>query len=331
MRMADLARMAGVSTSTVSRALQGHPAVNAETRQRIADLARRLNYSVNTAAMRLRRGVNPTIAVIVPFEPAARQPLTDPFFLGLIGSLADALTERGYEMLLVRMDASRLHEAEQLVATGRAAGIVVIGQWHQHAQLNALAARGTPLVVWGAQLDRQLYATVGSDNRSGGRLATAHLLAQGRRRIAFIGDTGLPEVAQRYAGYLQAHQDLGLAPDPALVLSEPFLPSGALDAAQRLLAQRPRCDAVFACSDLLAMSLISALRAHEMRIPEDMAVVGYDDVELAAYSSPPLSTVRQPLQAGGVALVETLLHCMAGGEASSQQLPTELVVRTSSR
>ena len=330
-RMADLARIAGVSTSTVSRALTGHPRVNPETRLRIEALARSLDYSINSTAAALRSGINQTIAVVVPYEPGARQSLTDAFFLGLIGSLADVLTERGYQMLLVRTDAGELPGAGLLVRTGKAAGLVVIGQWHQHAQLNALAAQGIPLVVWGARLEGQRYCTVGSDNLQGGRLATAHLLRSGRRRVAFIGDVSLPEVEHRYQGYLAAHRVLHVPADPVLKLSEPFLPAGGLDAAQRLLALPSRCDAVFACSDVLAMALISALSAQRVRVPEEIAVVGYDDVQLAAYFSPPLDTVRQSVRAGAVALVDALLARLAGITPPSRLLPTELIARGSVR
>ncbi|WP_300759787.1 LacI family DNA-binding transcriptional regulator [Janthinobacterium sp.] len=330
LQMADIARLAGVSTSTVSRALSGSPLVNQETRTRVMELARSLNYSINIGAQNLRLKQNRTVGVVVPYDAATRQHLSDPFFLGMLGSLADALTEQGFDMLVSRVDAETLDAAALSFDSGRVIGIILIGQWRHHDQLNQLAARQVPIVVWGAQLPQQLYCTVGGDNVAGGRLATGHLLAQGRRRIAFFGDINLPEVAQRHQGYLDALAAHGVARDEDLYVAGSFLPQGGALAVQQLLERGLAFDAIFACSDLLAMSAISALRQHGLPVPEQVAVVGYDDIELAAYFHPPLSTVRQPMRAAGRALVSSLLALVDGAPLVSQQLPTELVVRASS-
>lgn len=330
LQMADIARLAGVSTATVSRALNRSPLVNEETRTRILELASSLKYSINIGAQNLRLKHNRTVAVVVPYDSATRQHLTDPFFLSMLGSLADALTERGYDMLLSRVDADELDAAAAPFDTGRAIGVVLIGQWRHHDQLNQLAARNVPIVVWGAQLAQQMYVTVGGDNLMGGRLATAHLLEQGRRRIAFFGDVKLPEVALRHSGYVAALRDLGLAADPELTVPVSFLASGGRVAVERLQQRGTRFDAVFACSDLLAMTAIDALRAAGRSVPGEVAVVGYDDIELSQYFLPPLTSVRQPMRAAGHALVTQLLALVDGAAAVSVQLPTELVIRKTS-
>lgn len=329
-QMADLARIAGVSVSTVSRALSDSPLINAETRERIHALARQLNYSINVGAQNLRLKQNRTVAVIVPYDPETRQHLSDPFFLSLIGSLADALTERGHDMLLTRIDANRLDQAAQVWQTGRASGIVLVGQWHHHDQLNALADAGLPFVVWGARLPGQRYATVGGDNVEGGRLATAHLLAQGARRVLFFGDTALPEIGQRCEGWRAAHKALRRTPDAAACRPVPFVTEAIEREVERLLREGPAFDAVFAASDLMAMTVISTLRRLGRSVPGDVRVVGYDDIALAAHFLPPLSTVRQPIEAAGTQLVESLLAQLAGGPRESVLLPTELVLRQSS-
>lgn len=329
--MADIARLAGVSVSTVSRALSDSSLVNAETRQRIADLARSLNYTINVGAQNLRLKQNRTIAMVVPYDPDTRQHLSDPFFLSLIGSVADALTEQGYDMLLSRVDADRLDLAAQPYETGRAIGIVLIGQWHHHDQLNEMAVRGMPFVGWGAQLTNQLYATVGSDNLAGGRTATEHLLAQGTRHIAFVGDPDLPEIGQRYAGYVAAHAAHGLTPAPALCRRVPFVTEAIQRDMQALVKSGAPLDGVFASSDLAAMSVIATLRREGRRVPDEVAVVGYDDIALAAHFHPPLTTVRQPIEAAGRALVDALLSQIGGDKPRSTLLVTELVQRETTR
>ena len=329
-QMADIARLAGVSVSTVSRALSNSPLVNAETRQRIGELAKSLNYTINVGAQNLRLRQNHTVSVVVPYDPHTRQHLSDPFFMSLIGSLADTLTERGHDMLLSRVDAGRLDLAANAYHTGRAMGIVLVGQWHHHDQLNAMAVRGVPFVVWGAQMPNQVYVTVGGDNLGGGRLATRHLIDQGARRIAFMGDPALPEIGQRFQGYLRAHEEAGLEPDPKLVRQVPFVLEAIEQDVQAQVRAGLDCDAVFAVSDLMAMTVIGTLRRLGISVPEDRLVVGYDDVPLASQSHPPLTTVRQPIDAAGQALVEQLMAQVAGERAQSQQLCTELVVRQSS-
>ena len=330
LQMADIARLAGVSTSTVSRALNRSPLVNAETRVRIEELARSLNYSINIAAQNLRLKQNRTVAVVVPYDSATRQHLSDPFFLSILGSLADALTDRGFDMLLSRVDAEDLDAAAQSYDTGRAIGVILIGQWRHHDQLNLMAARRVPIVVWGAQLPQQLYVTVGSDNVTGGFLATEHLIQSGRRHIAFFGDVQLPEVAHRYEGYCKALKKFGIAVDEQLVVPASFVEQGGRDAVEELLLRKVAFDGLFACSDLLAMTAINTLREKQVRIPDDVAVVGYDDIELARYFHPALTTVRQPIAAAGEALVDALLMLADQQSAAPRLLPTQLLRRASS-
>jgi DNA-binding LacI/PurR family transcriptional regulator len=164
----------------------------------------------------------------------------------------------------------------------------------------------------------------------GGRLATEHLLAGGRRQIAFLGDTTLPEVSQRYDGYCKALATYGLKPSPALSVPATFVADSARRAVQDLIARKVDFDAIVACSDVLAMNAISALRNFNLNVPDDVAVVGYDDVQMAAHCDPPLTTIRQPIDSGGRALVDALFAVMETGRANTTVLRTELVARGTS-
>lgn len=328
--MSDIARLAGVSVSAVSRALRGSPDIGEETRKRIVELARSLNYTVNVGAANLRLRQNSTVAVVVPSFSNMRQQLTEPFFISLISAIANALTDRGFEMLLLRVDATKSNFADPYF-TGRAVGLIFTGQWLPHDQLNELAMAKVPFAVWGEQQAQQMYCTVGTDNRQGGKVATEHLIAQGAKRIAIIGDFGSYELKNRHEGYLQAHQEHDLAPDPALFLNTRWDATQIEADTEALLASGVPFDGVFACSDLTAMTVINTLIRSGKRIPEDVVVAGYDDIDLASYFRPSLTTIRQPMEAAGNAMVEALIEQIEGGRPQPRQLVTELVVRESSR
>lgn len=329
LQMADIARLAGVSVSTVSRALSGSTLVNAETRTRVAELAKSLNYTINQGAQNLRMQKNRTIAVVVPYDAASRQHISDPFFLAIMGSIADALTDQGYEMLLSRVDAEKLDSACAPYDAGRVAGVIIIGQWRHHDQLNEMAARHVPLVVWGAEMPQQLYCTVGGDNRDGGYQATRHLLKGGRQRILFLGDPQLPEVRLRHQGYLDALKEAGIKPERRWLLDTPFEEAAARRRLDEAYRDGIAFDGVVACSDLLALQAVQAVRATGRRVPGDVSITGYDDAPLAAWSDPPLTTVHQPVAEAGQVIVEALLAQIEGQPPHSRTMPVNLVVRKS--
>jgi DNA-binding LacI/PurR family transcriptional regulator len=331
LQMADIARLAGVSVATVSRALNASPLISKDTRDRVEELARSLNYSINVSAQNLRLRQNRTIAVVIPYDRVSRQHISDPFFLAMVGALADALTERGFDMLLSRVDADSLDSAANLVNSGVATGVILIGQWRHHDQLNQLASCRVPMVAWGTQVPQQLYCTVGGDNVAGGTLATRHLIELGWRRIVFVGDPQLPEVAHRYRGYVETLKAHRIALDPSLLLKVPFDANEARAGITRLCESGVEFDAVFACSDVLASATMQALHLCGRSVPDQVAVVGYDDIEWASHSNPPLTTVRQPIATAGVELVDALLRTIDGAKVPPRQLPVELVVRASTR
>ncbi len=327
-QMADIARMAGVSASTVSRALSGSELIPQATRERISELARSLNYKVNVGAANLRKRDTPTVGVVVLGD--SLQTISDPFILNLVGAVGDALDERDRSLLLARLSTSRRGRMSAMVDSGQVAGLLVLGQltWHEH--LNELARRGVPMAVWGAHLPDAHYPVVGSDNDMGGYLATRHLLAQGCRRIAFFGDITHPEVKLRHAGHVRALREAGLRPDPRLHQSFLFGDSRLREVIDGWLDQRLAFDGIFAAADMAAISLMGALAERGIQVPQQVKVVGYDDIQLAAHVRPALTTVRQPTAEAGRTLVELLFEAIEGRPRRSVLLPTELIVRASS-
>ena len=327
--MADLAKLAGVSKSTVSRALANSPLIPAETKENIVALAKKHNYRLNKRARNFHSKETLTIAVLIPDTNEKDWRLSDPFFLELLGSIADTLNDMGHELLLSKTSSGAEEWAHTHVERGTCDGVILIGQGMQHSEINALAESDIPFVVWGGLLADQKYCTVGSDNHLGGQKACAHLIKKGCRHIAFFGDRRLPEVSLRYEGYKAAILDQGLKTEAALDVSAPFGSGSAYQAIVDFLANDAPLDGIFACSDVIAMAAIRALGEKGLRIPDDVAIVGYDDIALAAYYSPPLTTVDQDCKTGGQQLVARLLEIIQGGDAASLMLETNLIERAS--
>ncbi|PTQ13509.1 LacI family transcriptional regulator [Sphingomonas oleivorans] len=330
--LTELAALAGVSPGTASRALSGNGMLSAKTRERIRRLADEHGFRLNQTARNLKLGRTNAIAVVLPLGHESAQNISDPFFIALIGHLADELTARKQDLVLSKVIPVGEDWLSSIVRGGRVDGVIVIGQSNQDAILNSVASHYRSLIVWGERQDvGQVYASVGTDNRRGGWLATDHLLKRGRRRIAFVGTTDIPEIAARHAGYLAALAEAGIAPGPHI---EAHLTADASHEAisDFLAGAAPGLaplDAIFAASDVIAMSAIRALNEHGFVVPDDVSVVGFDDVNLAAHTSPPLTTIRQDLAEAARLLVDRLFARIDGAEPSSVVLPPELVVRRS--
>jgi len=327
--MQELAELAGVSVSTVSRALAGKTIINAKTRERVVELARAHGFKPNQAAQNLRLRRAQAIGVVIPMGHEIDQHPSDPFFMTMLGHLADALTDRNFDLLLSRVIPSGDDWLDDLLDSGRVDGAIVIGQSDQTAVLDAAAARHRGLVVWGAQVPGQKHVSVGSDNVLGGLIAGRHLIARGKRKLLFLGNPSPPEFGQRQQGFLQASAEAGLADDvhtlPIHLTSE-----AAYAAASAFLDEHPGIDGIFAASDVVAMSVLRALAERGLAVPGDVAVIGYDDIMLAAHTSPPLTTIRQDLEKGARLLVDMLFRQIDGETCESVQLEPQLIVRASS-
>jgi DNA-binding LacI/PurR family transcriptional regulator len=327
-QMMDIAQMAGVSASTVSRALSGSALIPESTRQRITGIARSLNYRVNVGAASLRKRDVHTIGVAILGD--SMQSISDPFLLSILGTVADALDERGMSLMLTRLRESSQDSLTNMLDSGQVAGLIIIGQltWHEH--LNALAREGLPIAVWGACLPDAVYPVVGGDNAAGGYLATRHLIEQGCRRIAYFGDTSHPEAGMRYQGYLRAMQEAGITPDPRLV--QPFLFGYVRirETIDQWLDQQLTFDAIFATSDVTAISILGALTERGIAVPSQVKLVGYDDIAIAAHLHPSITSIRQPADQAGRALVDLLFDVLQGKGRRTVMLPATLIARDSS-
>jgi DNA-binding LacI/PurR family transcriptional regulator len=328
--MADIARLAGVSESTVSRAMQNNPNVSKATRERIQQLVRDQGYKINPVASSLRSRKTSTIAVVLPLQHEATQHVSDPFFIEMLGHIADAVSDRGYDLLLRKVSTMQKDWLTDMMRARRADGIIVIGQSMQNDVLNQAVDGDLPFVVWGERLDAQKYATVGSDNRTGGFLATDHLAGRGCKNIGFLGDKQLPEIGARYQGYREALTKRGLSALPELEMSAHFAKEDAHAEVSAWIESGVSFDGLVTASDVIAMSAIRSLAEHGKHVPKDVAVVGFDDIGMAAYTSPPLTTVKQDLALGGQELVRLLMDQIAGKPIESVVLPTRLIVRQSS-
>lgn len=326
MRLSDLAAMAGVSTSTVSRALAGHSSVNAATRERIQAMAREHDVRPNQLARNLRLRSTGAIGLALPLGHARTQHLTDPFFLTMLGFLADGLVVRGYDILLSRVIPEADDWLDRLVDSGRVDGLLLIGQSDQYATIERVAQRFAPLVVWGVNRPGQRHTTIGTDNRRGGEIAAEHLVAIGRRRLMYVGDPALPEFAARLEGFAAAGEAAGARVE---VLESVVDPDAVHAAMGTRLAAGTAPDGIFAVSDVGAMSVLRVLAERGLDVPRDVAIVGYDDVSLASHTSPPLTTIRQDLSRGAALMVDRVLRRVDGEAAGSVVIAPELIVRGS--
>lgn len=326
--LADIAAIAGVTPATVSRALSGNARISPATRHKVLEIADRYGFQINQTARNLRLGRTQSIGVVIPLGHESAQRVSDPFYTALIGNLVDGLARREHAMLLSAVTPHDPAWLAEMSRSGRVDGIIVLCQSDQDPVLRKVGRSYKPLVVWGESGSaEQDYCCVGTDNRLGGRLATEHLIRIGKRHIAFAGMTDIPELAARYAGYLDAHAAAGLSPGPYIKLPLAFDPS-SLDLHQTVAAQGD-IDAIMAASDMVAMGMIRALADTGRRVPDDVAVVGYDDVSLAAHATPALTTIRQNLAVAAETILELLFDRIAGVDAPSVRIPLELVRRQS--
>ncbi|PIW60558.1 LacI family DNA-binding transcriptional regulator [Shewanella sp. CG12_big_fil_rev_8_21_14_0_65_47_15] len=329
----DIAYRAGVSQSTVSRALRNSPLVNLETRQRIQAIAKELNYKVDKNASNLRTQNSHTLALLLCEDPTNDDSLINPFFLSMLGSITRATAQQGYDLLVSFQQLSSDWHADY-EDSNKADGIILLGYgdyMDYEQKLERLLAQNTHFVIWGAEHNNKSVLSIGCDNHQGGLIATEHLISLGRKAFAFLGDASShsPEFRDRYLGHVKALHMANIPVDSSKQVSAISTESSGYDAAMSLLERGAKFDAIFAASDLIAIGAIRALKEKGIAVPEQVAVVGYDDIPVASFANPPLTTIKQNTQLAGEILVESVLKLIRGIEVSPQLIPTTLVVRSS--
>lgn len=327
--MQDVAEKAGVSTTTVSHVINETRYVSPEVTERVRSVMDDLNYQPDVIARSLRRRETMTIGLIIPTT-------TIPFFAAVAHSIEKAASAAGYNVILChsKWDLSRdLQHLENLQAR-RVDGLVCISAEMEAEHITPVVEAGTPVVMFERKIPGSSLDAVGIDNFKGAYMAVEHLLELGHRRIGFIQGLETSTLSsERLDASRQALKDWGIERDPALEQPGDFLEQAGCDGARELLKLDEPPTAIFAFNDMMAIGALQVLHEYGIRVPRDMAVVGFDGISLTKYMSPPLTTIAQPVDELGQRAVSMLLDRIKGdvpdGPRFMKSQP-KLVVRASS-
>ena len=325
--MREVAERAGVSVTTVSHVINNSRPVNPQTRFRVEEAMQALGYQPNVLARSLRKGVTHTIGIILPDN-------INPYFAEVVRGIEDASFEQGYSVILCNSDndlAKENHYTTVLVEK-QVDGIIFVAAGLSAENINALQARGFPLVLVDRQVPDVNVNTVLADNQHGGWLATNHLIELNHKVIGIIaGPKGVRLSSERINGYRQAMESANLCVDDELIVEGDFQYQSGYKGARKLYDQCPSITAIFACNDLMAIGAYRFAHEKNLKIPEQLSVVGFDDISLAAYTNPPLTTIHQSKHQMGSKAAELLMTRIAEQDLELHQeiLETKLVVRGS--
>ncbi|GHJ46304.1 LacI family transcriptional regulator [Catellatospora sp. TT07R-123] len=322
----QVAQRAGVSRATVSRVVNGSPTVAESIRAAVQRAVDELGYVPNQAARSLVTQRTDSYALVLPESPS-RVFSDDQFFPGIIRGVSQELDAADKQLVLMVAGSAASHDRIERYAMARHIDGVLIASMHGADPLpGQLARMGIPVLCGGRPLGQVRVPYVEVDNVNGARLAVRHLLETGRNRIATIaGPQDMVAGIDRLTGY---REELRGSDRRSIVAVGDFTRDSGTVAMRQLLEDDPDLDAVFVASDLMAHGALQALQAAGRRVPDDVAVIGFDDIALARYTEPPLTTVRQPIVGQGREMARQLLRLAAGETiADSVILPTELVIR----
>ncbi|MFE7504176.1 LacI family DNA-binding transcriptional regulator [Promicromonospora sp. NPDC057488] len=323
----EVAQRAGVSRSVASRAMNNARNVSPAKREAVARAASELGYVPNATARALATSTGGSVVFAVSDDDPAL--FGDPFFSQVLVGVAGALDRSELDLTLMLASSERGQaRIDRLLRSRRSDGLMLMALRGDDPLNRLVAETDLPVVVGGRPLRGEARWYVDVDNRGGARLATEHLLGSGRRRIATItGPMDLQASVARYDGFVDAMAVAGQGSD--LVEHADFSFDGGARAMERLLAVNPDIDGVFAASDNMAAGAVRTLKAQGRRVPDDVAVVGFDDLEIARHTEPALTTVSQPIRGLGQEMATMLVRLIAGESPTPVILPTRLVVRGS--
>ena len=319
----DVAREAGVSVSTVSRIVNGTARVTDAKRQAVETAIARTGFHPNLHARSLKLGTSMTIGMLA-------QDIESPFFTRVIRGIEEGLEGSGYTPIIVSGHWNQKEEIERLglLMARRVDGLVILNGELTDAQVLEISNR-QPVVSTGRRLEGRNIKSLQLDNEHGGYIATHHLLSMGHRSIAHIsGPSDHEDAIDRYTGFVRAHQEFGLEVDTDLVFQGNFLEAGGVLAMTRLLDSGKTFSAVFAANDQSAMGARMVMYRRGIRVPEDVSLIGFDDIPVTAYLTPPLTTVRQPFFDIGLYLARALLSMLGRKVDVAASVPVmELISR----
>lgn len=326
----ELARLAGVSKSTVSRALNDNPIISSRTRKQIQELAVKHNFYIDKTASSLSSGRTFCIGCTICNELLNPGDLPNTFHYEVMNFLSSLLPRDGYDMMLLNTESQKDDWPSRYFHGKRTDAFIVLSLVDRIRNIQMLKKIKAPFIVFGEDCRELGIPSVISDNIQGAYLAVRHLVDTGRRRIAMIkGPSSSREAADREKGYRKALQEAGLEILPELIHEDFFLYRSGINGINRFLDQKIKPDAVFSNSDVAALGAIDELKNRGLKIPDDMAIVGYDNLRIAEHYDPPLTTIMQDRKVCAEALVSNLLEFMNTGNIINSVLPAKLVVRDS--
>ena len=330
-RLKEIADALNLSVTTVSRALAGYPDVSEKTRQRVVQTAREMGYVPNVAARHLQRQKANAIGFIIPtFGPR----FSDPFFSELIAGIGNEAGRRGYDLLIstVPPGPRELETYRLQTYSGRVDGLVIVRTRLNDPRIAFLSENDFPFVSFGSCNQPMDFPFVDVDGEYGTRLAVEHLIELGHTRIAYLtGPRDLSFSVMRLRGFVEAIEQHGVPVREEWILEGGLTEGDGHSLAMQLLAMQPHPTAVIAANDLMAIGVMGAVQEKGLEVGKDVSVIGFDDISLAAYSHPPLTTIHQPIYSIGTKVTSMLIQILEGNPPEEKQIwiKPHLVIRKS--